>query len=287
VSTRGIIARATGEGKFIGRYHHSDSNPTDLGAYLWNLYHDYFRRDLSKMLAYLIDSPHAVCGWSSIVEKDFTLTPGYTWQKVIGGSGEYAVYSKLPDYRRPQCFAGRPGETEDTRTENDLQDTDCEWLYAFDEEQHKMFVRDLNHKEDVAVVDLNGDEPDWTKIECGENFERCHHLAWVHGLLPRTSNLSTQTFLGRKPLDMHDAIAVEIDGKLLKTTGSGGDSNFYNRTRCESFPPDTWVASLQYRNGRRIELPIAKRVGNAYEPLPGVAWIFPPTKDQGATRRVS
>ncbi len=285
MSTRGIMARATGEGKFIGRYHHSDSNPTDLGVTLWNLYRGHFRRDLSKMLAYLVDAPHAVCGWSAIVGKDFSLKPGYTWQKVIGGSRDYAVYSQLPDYRRPQCFAGRPGETEDTRTENDLQHTDCEWLYAFDEEQHKMFVRDLNHKEDVAVVDLNGDEPDWAKIECGEHFERCHHLAWVHKLTPKTSNLSTQTWLGKRPLGIHDAIAVEVGGKTLKLAGSGGDADFYNRNRRGVFPSGTWVASCVYKNGRRVELPIAKRVDNNYQPLPGIAWIFPPIKDQGATRR--
>jgi hypothetical protein len=279
MSTRGLIARATGEGTFVGRYHHSDSMPTSLGKFLWDLYHGHFQSNLDKMLSYLVDAPHAVCGWSTIVDKDFRLKPGYTWQKAITDGAKYEVYSKRPDYNRPQCFAGRPGETEDVRTENDLQGTDCEWLYAFDVEQQKMFVRDLNHKEDVAVVDLPGEEPEWNKIECGENWERCHHYAWYHNLLPKTSNLSTQKWLGREPLEMRDAVAVIVGGKTLKVTGSGGDSDFYNRIRHESFPSGTWVASCIHKNGRRVELPIAYRTDKGFTPYAGVQWVYPPTQN--------
>jgi hypothetical protein len=275
VSTRGIIARATGEGKFVGRYHHSDSNPTDLGVTLWNLYHGFFRRDLPKMLAYLVDVPHAVCGWSSIVGKDFKLRPAYTWQKASKPGVPFAVYSKTPDYLRPQCFAGRPGEIEDTRTENDIQDTDCEWLYAFDVEQQKMFVRDLNHKEDVAVIDLNGPEPDWTEIECAKDFSRCHHLAWFHGVVPKTCNLGMQTWLGNRPLDpVHDPVAYVIAGKKYKATGSGGTSDYMRG----SHPQGTWVASLITGNNKRVELPIARHTGVSYELLANVTAIYPTTK---------
>jgi hypothetical protein len=279
MSTRGIIARSTGEGTFIGRYHHSDSMPTSLGKFLWDLFHGHFQNNLDKMLTYLIDVPHAVCGWSTIVDKDFSLKPGYGWQKAVGRNSKYEVYTRDPDYRRPQCFAGRPGETEDTRTEKDLKDTDCEWLYAFDVEQNKMFVRDLNNKEDVAVVDLNGKEPDWAKIECGENWERCHHLAWAHNLVGRDSNLSTQQWLERKPLTVHEAVAVIVGGKTLKLTGSGGDADFYNRTRRESFPSGTWVAACIHKNGRRVELPIAYRTAKGYTPYVGVQWVYPPTQN--------
>src|SRR5881398_3722693 len=147
MSTRGIIGRATGEGKFEGRYHHSDSDPKGLGVELWKLYHGYFQRDLKKMLGYLIDAPHAEAGWSCVVGKDFKLKPGYTWQKAAERVKGFENYSKLPDYRRPQCFAGR-GEEAQLFTEENLKDTDCEWLYAFDEENRKMFVRDINAKED-------------------------------------------------------------------------------------------------------------------------------------------
>jgi hypothetical protein len=79
VSTRAVIARVgEHEGKFAGRYVHADGMPTSMGATLWNLLHGHFKNNLPAMLAYLIDAPHAVCGWSAIVGKDFSLKPGYT-----------------------------------------------------------------------------------------------------------------------------------------------------------------------------------------------------------------
>ena len=280
MSTRSIIAR-TGEheGQFSGRYVHADGMPTSMGAALWSLLHGHFQNDLHKMLGYLIDAPHAVAGWSAIVGKDFTLKPAYTWQKAIADGAKYEVYSKRPDYRRPQCFAGRPGEEPYLFTEKDLEGTDCEWLYAFDEVERKLFVRDIGAKEDVAVIDLNGEEPKWEPIECGENLERCGHYAWKHGLVSRECNLSTQTWLGNRPLDFHDAVAFIIGGKRWESTGSGGHSDFYNRMSRTAHPRNIWVASVKSRNGKRKDVPVAKIVGSGYEPIPGVAWVLPATKN--------
>jgi hypothetical protein len=282
MSTRGIIARTNNsEGQFIGRYHHSDSMPTELGAELWKLLHGHFRNDLPKLVHYLVDAPHAVCGWSDIVGKDFSLKPAYTWQKVLDKGLSFAQYSQLPDYRRPQCFAGRKHETEDTRTQDDLKDTDCEWLYVFDVEQRKLFIRDLRHDEDVAVIDLDGAEPKWEHVECGgpeENWRRCHHCAWVHGVVPKTCNLSMQTWLGNRPLDpIHDAVAYIIAGKKYKATGCGGTSDFIRGHH----PRGTWVASVITGNNRRVELPIAQYIQDSgrgeYRLLNNVQPIYPPT----------
>jgi hypothetical protein len=275
-----VIARVgEHEGKFSGRYTHADGMPTSMGACLWSLLHGHFKNDLSAMLAYLIDAPHAQAGWSALVGKDFKLKPGYTWQKATADGAKYEVYSKRADYLRPQCFAGRPGENPYLFTEKNLEDgTDTEWLYVFDEPERKLFVRDVSAKEDVAVIDLDGEEPDWSKIECGENFERCSHYAWYHNLVPKTSNLGTQTWLGNRPLKMHDAIAFVVDGKRYKSTGSGGDADFLNRGIAR-FPSGTWVQSVIAGNGRRLEVPVAKRTQEGFAPLPGVQWVMPPTKN--------
>ncbi len=282
MSTRSVIARVgEHEGQFAGRYVHADGMPTSMGACLWNLLQGHFKNDLAKMLTYLIDAKHAQCGWSSLVGKDFNLKPAYTWQKATADGAKYEVYSKRPDYLRPQCFAGRPGEEPCLFTEKDFEDgTDVEWLYAFDENQCKLYIRDIGAKEDVAIVDLNGEEPNWVVIECGEQFERCHHCAWVHNLQPKTSNLSTQTWLGKRPLEFHDAIAFVVSGKRLKNSGSGGDSDFFNRSlRVSRYPSGTWVQSVIAGNGRRLEVPVAKRTEKGFVPFPGVTWIYPPTKD--------
>ena len=288
MSTRSVIARiGEHEGKFAGRYVHADGMPTSMGATLWSLFHGHFNNDLQKLLAYLIDAPHAQAGWSALVGKDFRLKPGYTWQKATADGAKYEVYSKRPDYRRPQCFAGRPGEEPYMFTEKDFENgTDVEWLYVFDEAERKLFVRDVSAKEDVAVIDLTGEEPNWAVVECGENFERCSHCAWFHGLLPKTSNLGTQTWLGNRPLEFHDAIAFIVDGKRLNNSGSGGDADFGNRMRGTHYPTGTWVQSLIAGNGRRIEVPVAKRTKDGFIPTQGVTWVYPPTKNNPHETRI-
>lgn len=288
MSTRSVIARSgEHEGQFFGRYVHADGMPTSMGACLWSLLHGHFKNDLSAMLAYLIDEPHAQCGWSALVGKDFKLKPGYTWQKATADGSKYEVYSKRPDYRRPQCFSGRPSEDPYLFTEKDFENgTDVEWRYVFDEVERKLFVRDVSAKEDVAVIDLNGEEPDWSTIECGEHFERCSHCGWVHGLTPKTSNLSTQTWLGNRPLEMHDAIAFVVDGKRYKSTGSGGDADFLSRGTTR-FPSGTWVQSLVAKNGKRMDIPVAKRTDKGFIPLHGVSWVFPATKNNPQESLVS
>jgi len=94
-----------------------------------------------------------------------------------------------------------------------------------------------------------GPEPDWSKIECGENFERCGHYAWYHKLMPKTSNLSAQTHLGNRPLEFRDAIAFIIGGKRYASTGRGGNSDYFD-SHDRPFPRDTWIATIQAGNGK-------------------------------------
>jgi hypothetical protein len=279
VSTRSVIARVgEHEGEFSGVYHHWDGAPTSLGTYLWNLLHGHFKNDLGKMLRTLLDQHSS---WSTIVHKDFNVKPGYTnvGTRLDGMSLE--EFLNQPLNRRPQChWHGHRHEKNEPYTQTSLEDgTDIEWLYVFDEIERKMFIRDVSAKEDVAIIDMNGDEPNWTLIQCGENFERCSHYAWAHGLTPKTSNLSTQTWLERRPLDLHDAIAFVINGKRLTNSGSGGDADFLSRTQTTRFPSGTWVQSLIAGNGKRMDIPVAKRTNKGFVPLAGVQWVFPPTKN--------
>ena len=78
MSTRGCIARLTskpGESiSFSGSYHHWDGHPISLGQTLFKLYKGYFKRDINKMLKYLIDDHKS--GWSTINNCDFNLPAG-------------------------------------------------------------------------------------------------------------------------------------------------------------------------------------------------------------------
>jgi hypothetical protein len=265
MSTRSVIAR-TGktEGQFSGVYSHWDGTPTSRGPLLWRIVHEEFKGDLKAALIHLIDKHPA--GWSSLDNRNCYCHPNR---------------SKDPNHK------GRKPEpaNEFTHAHVVKGDTDIEWLYAFDEERNRLFVRDIGHDAE-SLIELADVEPDWAVIECGEHFERCGHYAWAHGLLPKTSNLSTQKWLERQPLEFRDAVAFIINGKRFTSTGSGGHSDFYNiplarqqRGYRKPFPRSTWIASVKAKNGHRTDIPVAVIAGDDYKPFPGVAWVFPPTKN--------
>ena len=264
MSTRGVIAKVgEHEGEFSGVYHHWDSYCTGLGKALWAHLHGHFKGDIARML-HVLTVEH--CGWSTICDKDFRLKPAYS-----------------NDFKKtnPACYChGVRSEKVAPITHAQMSDTDCDWAYIFDTDKRRMYVRDLNHGAEM-IVELDGAEPDWEALECGgeaENWARCGHYAWRHKLLPRTSNLSTQAWLGNKPLDFHDVVAVVVGGKRYAMTGSGGNSEFLSRTSGQRFPRNTWVSSVKARNGKRLDLPVAKIVEEGYAPLPGVTFVYPPTK---------
>ncbi len=296
MSTNGIIARSTGEGTFEGVYHHWDSYPNEgLGQFLIRILTGHFQNDLARMLCFLIDEHPA--GWSTIANKDFALKPGYTAESLrhpssSGMSDEdyHAAMERfraLPDYRRPQCYChGKRHEEPQVLTEK--SDVGASWAYVFDEQERILHVCNREqHRDtkayfwnDIARIELDDvNHVNWAHIECGENFERCCHYAWKHfPALADKSNLSMQTFLGRCPFQMRDAIGFIVNGQRVKNTGSGGDSDFLRRRyNLPPLPPNTWIATVVYANGRRANLPVALRTPEGERPYPGVKWIFPPT----------
>ena len=102
VSTNGIIARSIGEGTFEGVYHHWDSYPNEgLGQFLIHILTGHFRNDLARMLRVLIDEHPA--GWSTIVNKDFALEPGYTAETLrhpsFSGMSEEEYHAAMEQFR--------------------------------------------------------------------------------------------------------------------------------------------------------------------------------------------
>jgi hypothetical protein len=253
MSTRGCIARVgEHEGTFTGIYNHSDSYPTFMGPHLWKMFHEQYAGNLPAMLREIIDQHSA--GWSFVGEDCY-------------------------------CHPKRDRDPEPQGawvTHEDMKDADIEWLWVFDESTNRLYLRDQRYGEDVAIVELNGPEPDWKTLECGEDLHRCHHYAYVH--FPELSNgsrsnLGTATYLGRQAFKLNDAIAFIVKGKRYTNTGSGGRGDYIDR-RGKIFPRDCWVQSVKATNGQRCDVPVAKITkGEGYVPYPGVTWVFPPTKD--------
>jgi hypothetical protein len=266
MSTRSVVGRiGESEGEFSGIYVHWDGSPSTRGPLLWEIIHEEFKGDLKAALIHLLDKHPA--GWSSLEQRSCYCHPSR---------------SKRPEWKRrkpeePQTF---------TQEQTKRGDTDIEWLYIFDEERNRLFVRDVRNDSE-HLVELAEPNPNWGVIECGENYERCHHYAWYHNLLPKTSNLSTQTWLGNRPLDFHDAVAFVISGKRWASTGCGGSSDYYNRNTGTRWPSHSWIASVKARNGKRIDAAVAKITKDGYTPLPGITWIMPPTKNNPTETMVS
>lgn len=252
MSTRGCIARVgEHEGTFKGVYNHSDSYPKFMGPHLWKMLHEKYQGKLPAMLAEIIDEHSA--GWSFIGEECY-------------------------------CHPKRDRDAEPKGawiTDEDMKDTDIEWVWVFDEANYKLYIRDQRYREDVAIVDLHGPEPDWRPIECGDNLERCHHYAYVH--FPELvggsqANISTEVYLGRREFDLPDAISFIVNGKRYNSTGCGGRSEFVD-PRGRIFPRGTWVQTVLSKRGKRSQVPVANITKEGYVPYPGVTWVFPPIKD--------
>ena len=180
MSTRAAIARLTQVSpvKWAGRYHHWDGYPSGLGLTLWQLYHGYFKCDLNAMLGVLLDDHLA--GWSSLHAADFDQQPGFA----------EPMNSESASADRPQCYChGDRQEEEWLVTDENASGSGCEWAYAFtsakttDGNGHNTMLVLSSYTPDgkmigyfgmgddeavwpvVAVVDLNGKEPNWEQIE--------------------------------------------------------------------------------------------------------------------------
>jgi hypothetical protein len=189
MSTRGCIARVTGEGQFTGVYHHWDGYPTQLGKTLWDILRGHFAGDLEKMLHFLIDEHPA--GWSTINGADFTKRAGF--QEIKYGKTR-------PRRNGPLCYCHGDRHEEASLVDQDT-DAGMEWAYVFDAEKRVMYVLERVYTDDAgsgheiftgkkienlaghhmtgiagfgaeghqrwadaARVELDGVEPDWSKI---------------------------------------------------------------------------------------------------------------------------
>jgi hypothetical protein len=102
---------------------------------------------------------------------------------------------------------------------------DAEWVYVLSggETPTLSVLTGERSPKLIGSFSLNGPEPDWQVVECGQELERCIHVASAH--FPKligtaSANLSVDQYLGRKPLEPIDAEAVIMDGEQWKVSGS-------------------------------------------------------------------
>ena len=262
MATRGAIARINQDGKsFLGVRHQKYSMPEALGKTLWNLYHNHFKGDLEAMLKYLIDDHSA--GWSNIVNANFELPPNYqTDPKNVG----------------PQCYChGRLSASAYPVTAKTVFEQAISWVYLFDVEAKTMFVvyYDLKSKlvNNSYTVALDGDEPNWVAIRCGEKYERCEHLASEHfpALVNTPSGrLRTPVYMNQEPLTVVDVCAIYVDGVRYEMTGRTKQGNGV-------------IHAFVVQKGGKAEsdftiAQVDATMPGGYRPSERITWVFPATK---------
>jgi hypothetical protein len=168
MSTRGAIAKPHGDG-WIGRYHHSDSYPSGLGATLWEAYHGPFKGDAKAMQRYFVDEEPIA--WSCVVGADFSLPPGWA----TGGPRSYRDRGDGETPSKPMIC---------TCQASAVKDAECsplfiEWAYVLTDEAMVIYqakpapykrtpkgevdpgyVHVLRH-----VIPWHGAEPKWDALE--------------------------------------------------------------------------------------------------------------------------
>lgn len=208
MSTRGVIARLEGAHppQFCGVYHHWDSYPSGLGHTLWKLYHEQFERNLKVLTQVLLDEHPA--GWSTINGADFSLAAGFI--ELMSGSGPAENHSAAATRGEsvheqsqglcPECYChGDRAEAAWQVTEQNAAGSGCEWAYAFfsgDTPEHDIMLVLSSFQPSgrkmigyfgqgdpqsvwavVAVVGLQGQEPDWEALNRASPLEPLRSFA--------------------------------------------------------------------------------------------------------------
>lgn len=185
-----------------------------------------------------------------------------------------------------------------------------EWAYIIHPGARNMRVlkafyaldREATYWQEVAVVDLDGQEPEWEFIECGHDLEYCTHYAWKHfpDLNETVMNrLGTAKFLGTKPLKVDDAYAFEIGGVTYGASSTGcqvtsirdgskmwaallrppqGHSPLIPNGAKAMYMP--FAGQQQYEDGSFYYPVYGYKKDGSYKQLPGVKPIYPPTLKQ-------
>lgn len=207
MGTRGVIAERHGQ-SWRGRYHHWDSYPTGLGKSLWHVIPGVFGGNLEVALNFLLRQHTS---WSTIQGADWTKEAGYIedakcrkcGKKYESGheekTGHKFEWPRSSDSGpKCHCHGSRNEKSGKYITEGD--DCGVEWAYVLDKKKATLTV--LRHIwrekgtqyvgigglsaiqplswEDCGTFRLDGAEPDWAKVECGEKLERCGHYKWYH-----------------------------------------------------------------------------------------------------------
>lgn len=296
MSTRSIIGTTTGT-TFEGLYCHFDGYPTSQVPALAQI----ITRDGHDALPILTGATQAARGgatasWESLVaempaaDTELPFADRSDWIESVPakdrdpGIGHlYTHLSMGRDNARDSIVEGygtvhldSPIRFSGTLSDPHAQTGWCEWAYLFTEDLTLVVFEIADGlvevgrftREDLAAL-ADGDESIRERVghaECGEDYSRCSHYAWVHddGVPQASRRLSMREWLGIEPLRPMSATGAVVGRRRYEFTGSGGSRH------------GNWEVSVK---GQKAMVPVFRLEGNTYAPLPGVELIYPPTRE--------
>lgn len=270
MSTRSIIATPRGDG-WQGRYFHSDGYPTWNGRVLWEL----VQRDGLETVTDTLLMKHG--GWSTLDNREGhdQLTDYNSDGRFVGVPGYGIAYTSEPhplyDMKHGQC------SLDDWIKSSDKGWVGTEWLYVLS--PGGLVVAKVGYRTKggeyaipCGIFPWNGVEPDWAKVECGENYETCCHMAFAHidDLPEDAQRLSMREWLGLEPVRTPSHVLFE--GVRLKITGSG------SRRDATVISPAVWIGDVEFPDGTVGSIPLYhySKTGN-YKGMPGRKYEYPAT----------
>ena len=155
VSTRGVIARAVGDG-WEGRYHHFDSEPSGLGRTGWRLYHGHFAGDVDAMLRTIVDEHPS--GWSTIIDADFSQPAGFGLPTGANGKQPPSCYCHGSRSDKPHLFFEH-GECQGETCGSDA----IEWVYVLSSGGMAILQCQDGRHVPTVFVPWHGPEPRWPR----------------------------------------------------------------------------------------------------------------------------
>lgn len=291
MSTRAIIARPTDDG-WQGAYQHSDGYPTWLGKRLHSACREHFDGNAEAMMKFLIDDHPG--GWSSIGSLNPAAAKGYTEDAPMfvpesDGPVAYAAYRAHADAPRCYCHSERAehrAEGSNVATHADAASLwDVQWTYICTPDMLMVFIG-CSEMQPVGAIAWDEEVSDerWAKIECGENYERCCHYAYVHvpDLPDEYRQCSMDLLCGARKPEPDDAIKFVIKGVTVTNRGSGHAESYYasrgNTTNGERANGHRWFGSVEYPDGTTKYVPLYSQKTKKF--CAGVTPIYPKTLDE-------
>lgn len=306
--TRSLVGTVNEAGLFRGRYIHHDAAPTSMATELSAM----IARDGLPVALRVITEDHY--GWSSLAASQPDIEGVTPDRDARRGTPAEVAYTMTSGVYSDGRFASIPGyglayTTKEGQSNPDdwhcgsinydsgvftlLNDSWCSWGYVFENVNAStptLHILDFTREvlaASIPVSDLAA--TDFSKIECGENYERCVHMAFVHveDLPEDAKDLSMMEWLGRNRLAPRKANSVTV-GDQEYVLGDGGCQGFQlDRMRRigaifsvvgedQSIHPG-WYATITPRDGDEVSTYIRVEDEDGQE-VPGVGYSYPPSQ---------